>query len=317
MKSRTLVRSNFIFAVTLFFGMYTFASSAEASVIKSKTTSIKINAKTEDCGLGSSGMPCDATNTGLAGKGVTASDLTAMAAGATTGNGQLIYHKVINGNICIIHNNVIIRESQINGQILIGRGNSCGRSGDVNVTGTIIEDSNIDPNGGLEGINSINSISGIFRRNNITRTQNFITVWTGTGDQILSNFGHDETSDTAGQHYDGIEAYCWKNGLTIRNNTITQTVSTGATAPLNITPTGCSPTGQLLVEYNILRSANSAYVILIDNRQGGVVQDAVFNNNKLWRVPGGGYFAPLGGSNTAYSGNGNVDYVSGAAVAVP
>jgi hypothetical protein len=270
-----------------------------------------------DCGAGNGNPICDATNTGIAGKGVTTASLTPMAAGNTTANGQLIYRKVINGNVCVVHNNVIIRESQINGGIFVGRRNPCSGSGDVNVTGTLIEDTTINPNGGLEGVNDINGINSVYQRNDICCTQNFFTIWTGTNAKLLSNFGHDESSDSAGQHFDGIEAYGWLNGLTIRNNTIYQTQSGGATAPLNITPSG-TPTGTLLAEYNLFRSANSAYVILGDDSQGGAIVDAVFNNNRLWRVAGGGYFGTRNTTgNSHYNGTGNVDHLTGAAVPVP
>jgi hypothetical protein len=111
--------------------------------------------------------------------------------------------------------------------------------------------------------------------------------------------------------------YCWTNGVTIRNNSIYQNTSAGATAPLNITPVGCTPTGQMLVEYNVLRSQNSAYVILMDNTQGGVTPSAVFNHNRLWRVPGGGWSYVNGGNRANYTGTGNTDYVSGACAQVP
>jgi hypothetical protein len=274
-------------------------------------------APTGDCGAGNGNPICDATNTGIAGKGVTTANLTPMAGGNTTANGQVISHKLINGNLCVVHNNVTIQESVINGGIYVGRRNACSGSGDVNVTGTIVEDTTINPDGALEGINDINGINSVYQRNDICCTQNYFTIWTGNNAKILSNYGHDETSDTALPHFDGIEAYGWTNGLTIRNNSIYQTQSAGATSPLNITPSGNTPTGTLLAEYNVLRSANPAYVILADDSQGGPISSAVFNNNRLWRS-GSGYFSARNTTgNSHYNGTGNTDYSTGAAVAVP
>ena len=71
-----------------------------------------------------------------------------------------------------------------------------------------------------------------------------------------------------------------------------------------------------MAEYNILRSLNIAYVILMVNNHG-VAPSAVFNYNKLWRVPGGGYFDIIVGNPANYTGVGNTDYVTGAPVSAP
>jgi hypothetical protein len=271
-----------------------------------------------DCGLGSSGVSCDAAHTGIAGKGLTNANLTAMAGGKTTSDGQLIYRRIINGTLCVINNNVTIRESVITGGVYVGFGNTCGGTM-VNVSNTLIEDSTISAGGGIDGILDTGGINSIFRRNDISQAQNFITIATGSNEQVLSNYMHDESSYDANQHYDGIEAYCWKNGLTIRNNVITQVQTSGAAAPLNITPTNCSPTGKLIAEYNVIRSANPAYVVLIanDGSYGGSTSaGGIFNYNKLWRMPGGGYFDTRG-SSSIWTGVGNTDYNTGAAVSTP
>ncbi|HXM35395.1 MAG TPA: hypothetical protein VN920_09430, partial [Pyrinomonadaceae bacterium] len=71
-----------------------------------------------------------------------------------------------------------------------------------------------------------------------------------------------------------------------------------------------------MAEYNIFKSLNIAYVILIANNHG-VAPSAVFNYNKLWRVPGGGYFDISVGNPANYTGVGNIDYITGAPVSTP
>jgi hypothetical protein len=105
-------------------------------------------------------------------------------------------------------------------------------------------------------------------------------------------------------------------GITIRGNTVYQTLTQGATAPLNITFSG-SASGTILVENNLFRSSNPSYVVLLYD--GNVGLNVIFNNNRLWpKNPGTGCWNLQNHSGQShFSGSGNVDHNTGAAVAVP
>lgn len=256
----------------------------------------------------------DATNTGVP-AGTT---LTSCPGNRNiTVAGTVIENCTINGDIGILADNVIIRKSKFNGGVVLGRGYQGGS--DKFVNHPIIEDSEFTGGGDVTGIAGVNDVDGIYQRNNIHGWQNCMTMWTSTRAQILDSWCHDEQSNTSSQHYDGIELYGIEGGIIIRGNSISQTQSNGATAPLNITTEGSDINGTILIENNLMRSANPAYVLLVGARQSSETIRFVANNNRLWRVPGGGHILYWGGSlGRIYgSGTGNVDHISGAAVAVP
>lgn len=254
----------------------------------------------------------DATNTGPTGI------LTSCAGNRDiTTAGTVIQNCIINGDIGIRADNVTIKNSRITGTIMVGRSTNGGS--DKDVKNPIVEDTELIGNGNEDGIKAVSDFDGIYRRNNMHGWQNCMKMWTSTRAQILDSWCHDEQSNTGSPHFDGIEVYGAEGGMIIRGNSVYQTQSSGATAPLNITTEGSDINGTMLIENNLMRSANPGYVILVAARQSGELITIVANNNRLWRAPGGTYIDFWGSSQGKIrgSGTGNVDHLTGAAVSVP
>lgn len=229
--------------------------------------------------------------------------------------GTVIQNCTISGDIGILADNVTIRNSRISGMVRLGRSYRGGS--DRNVNHPLIEDSEFVSNGDVSAIAGVNDVDGIYRRNNIHGWQNCMTMWTSTRAQILDSWCHDEMSNEAGQHFDGVEVYGVEGGIIVRGNSFYQTNSNGATSPLNITAES-DINGTVVVENNLLRSANPGYVLLVGTRSTGQTINIVVNNNRLWPAStGSGLFSFQGSGRITGSGSGNVNHLTGAAVSVP
>lgn len=232
-----------------------------------------------------------------------------------TTDGTVIQNCTISGDIGILADNVTIRNSRISGEVRLGRSYRGGS--DRNVNHPLIEDSEFISNGDVTGISGVNDVDGIYRRNNIHGWQNCMTMWTSTRAQILDSWCHDELSNVSAQHFDGIEVYGVEGGIIVRGNSLYQTNSNGATSPLNITAES-DINGTVIVENNLLRSANPGYVLLVDTRSSGQTINIVVNNNRLWPAStGSGLFSFQGAGRINGSGSGNVNHLTGAAISVP
>jgi Domain of unknown function (DUF4082) len=229
-----------------------------------------------------------------------------------TANGTVIQNCVIQGDIGILADNVTIRNSRIIGAIRVGRSSRGG--GDRAVSNPVVVDNEVAGSGGGSGINGVHDVNGLYQRNYLHNWENCMTMWTSTRAQLLDNFCTDPQAGP-GAHLDGFEIYGVEDGITIRGNTVYQTVEPAA-APLNITPTP-SITGTVTVENNLFRSANPAYVILGDDSQGNTGITAVINNNRLWPDGSSGFFSLRDSSGQSnYSGTGNTNWLTGASVPV-
>lgn len=255
----------------------------------------------------------DATNTGPTGT------LTSLAGNFNiTTAGTVIQNRLISGSIGIMADNVSILNCRINGFVSIGRPYTLPGGQDLAaVHNPIIRDCElIGSGGGGSGILGVSDVDGIYQRNNIHDWENGGTFWTSTRAQILDSYiWHSQTA--GGGHLDGLEIYVVKGGIIIRGNAIRQDVAQNAAAPLNITPTGDNFTGTVLVENNLIQSANPVYVVLGDDSQGPGGITAVFNNNRFIPDNSSNYFSLRNTSGLShYSGTGNTNFNTGAAVPV-
>lgn len=242
--------------------------------------------------------------------------LHACSAGDITTAGTVLDGCDIAGGVGILADNVTIKNSRIAGQVYVGRhGNGAG-GGDKDVHNPIVQDTEIaGDGGGGSGLLEVRGFDGIYQRDNLHNWENCATFWTATRAQVLNNYCWGPAGGSSA-HLDGFEVYDVKGGIVIRGNTIYQTVAQNAAAPLNITPTGDNFTGTVVVDSNLLRSANPAYVILGDDSQGPGGINAQITNNRLWPVSSGsGYFSLRNSTGQShYTGSGNVDWTSGAPV---
>lgn len=231
--------------------------------------------------------------------------------GNITTAGTVVQNCIIHGNIGILADNVTIKNTQIFGQVYVGRLSNGSAAQDTIANNPVIQDTEFaGDNGGGSGLLGVRDVGGIYQRNYMHNWENCATMWTSTNAQMLDNFCTD-SQGPSGAHLDGFEIYGVEGGMVIRGNTIYQTVEAFAAAPLNIAAE--SPiNGAVVVDKNLLRSANPAYVILAYGKTGTSPVNVVMTNNRLWPDgANGGLFSLRQPGN--YSGSGNINYLTGAA----
>jgi hypothetical protein len=179
----------------------------------------------------------DATTTGVPAGTV----LTDSGSITTTVSGQVISARnITNGSVTINHNNCILEKSKVKGGAFFTVNVKQG------VTGTIVQDCEIDSNGvgGSCGING----TGTLLRNNIHDTENGINL-NGPGPNVIEdNYIHDLRAGGS-PHFDGIQIDGGVNDTVIRHNTV-------------------------------LNPANQVSAVMIDN-YWGAIDDILVENNYL------------------------------------
>ncbi len=191
----------------------------------------------------------------------------------TTSDGQIIENLDISGSVTIAHNNCIVRKCRVasaSDYQVIGIADG--------VSGTIIEDCKIDGTvSSFEGMHGIAGV-GIFRRNDISRVENCITV-SGSGDVttiIQDNYMHDMLA-TGLPHYDGIQMDGPAQNVIIRHNRIINDHDQTSAIMID---NWAGAIDNIMVSNNWI--SGGTYTIYVDNQfEGGTIQNVVVRNNLI------------------------------------
>ena len=186
-------------------------------------------------------------------------------------------------SIRVLADNVTFTNFRIFGRIVVGEDDSTAL---IAPAGVRIDTGDFVGAGYDNAISVVADADGAWTANNFHGYENCVTEWTGTRDEIDSNYCHAEASQSSAPHYDGFEVYGTSGGITITGNNVQMSVADGATAPVNVTPSPLD-SGTVYVVGNVLRSANCSYVVLGDDRAANA-QPYQINlvNNRLGLAPG-------------------------------
>lgn len=217
----------------------------------------------------------DATNTGIAGIGVSRASLAAGGAGGTfTTPGQTISGKLFTGNVTLNGDNSTLSGCQIEDsgsseQVIIVGGN--------NVT---IEDCTILAASGsfYIGIHCNNGSGTQVLRCNISLGENLMTIEADSV-TVQDSYLHDTSlaSNPTG-HADVIEVY-GGSGHTIKHNTLKQTAALGD-SPINIAPwQGTTSVNGVAITDNFIDGGNSH--ILVDLQSTGTIHNVSVLRNQM------------------------------------
>ncbi len=234
-----------------------------------------------------------AANTGVP----TGTVLTASGSLIINTAGTVIDSLNISGTVTINANNVTVRRSLIRGSdfsiINIG----------ASVTGTLIENVEIDGQGSGAGTNAINGAATV-RFSNIYGVENGMNV---TGSSTLSdNYIHGLLAPGS-PHYDGIQIDGGVSNVVVQHNTINLAEHDQTSAVMVDNYFG--PISNVAVTGN--RVIGGGYTVYSDGQfTGGTISGVSFTNNRF----GKGYwgYASINRSSPVWSGN--VDDVTGAAI---
>jgi hypothetical protein len=202
----------------------------------------------------------NATNTGLAGDAVAASDLTPVSGAVTYGtsySGQTISLKSYTGTVTLTGSHITIKDCKLTNGGLDSVGFLL--RGDHNT----VQNCNITAPAGQSMYEPVWVFgdSNQVLRNNISRGENLLTTY-GTNVTIAENYMHDVALDSnPGDHPDGIEVYGGGPTL-IRNNRIEE--DNQYDAPVNVAPYNGYTVTDLTVQGNFLDNGQS--IILLDNQ---------------------------------------------------
>ena len=234
-----------------------------------------------------------AANTGVP----TGTVLTASGSLTINTAGTVIDSLNISGTVTINANNVTVRRSLIRGSdysiINIG----------ASVTGTLIENVEIDGQGSGQGTNAINGAATV-RFSNIYGVENGMNV---TGSSTLSdNYIHGLLAPGS-PHYDGIQIDGGVSNVVVQHNTINLAEHDQTSAVMVDNYFG--PISNVVVTGN--RVIGGGYTVYSDGQfSGGTISGVSFTNNRF----GKGYwgYASINRNSPVWSGN--VDDVTGAAI---
>ena len=232
------------------------------------------------------GQAMNATNTGYAGDGLTAADLTPVTGPVTYGtafNGQTITGKAYSNTVTVTGSNITIRDCSLTyggldtfGFRLAGSNNRVDHCTITSPAGQSMYEP-VFFNPGSNG----NSAT----YNNISRGAQAITTY-GVNVTIANNYTHDtSTASDSTQHPDGIEVY-GGGPVLIRDNRIEE--DNPYDAPINVAPWGSYKVQGLTVQGNFLDNGQS--IILLDNQNSscaGATGDCLINTRVLRNAFGG------------------------------
>lgn len=129
-----------------------------------------------------------------------------------TQNGTVIDSKIINGTLRVTASNVVIKNSRV--QNFSGWG--IDGDGASNLT---VQDCDLVGRGSASRVDSAILGSGNFLRNDISQTENGISLQGGAS-VVKGNFIHDLAAPGSDPHYDGLQVYGGQDGVLIEDNTI-------------------------------------------------------------------------------------------------
>jgi hypothetical protein len=231
----------------------------------------------------------NATNTGIAGKGLVSGDLTPQAGTTVNTPGTTFLRRRFTSTVTVAADNVTFRECLFThggGSLTRGINHTAGAN-------LLVEDCTIVPSSGswYFGIALGGGDDTIIRRCDISNCENNLLI---ESDDVLLEFSYLHDSSNASNpsgHRDAIEVYSGSN-MHIRMNRITHPA--GETAAINIAPwSGGSDVDNCLVEDNFIDGGNMH--VVIDLQSSGDITNTRFKRNKFGghTDPGvvGSYFA--------------------------
>ena len=230
------------------------------------------------------GFP-DATNTGPASD----AKLTTYTGPSTISqSGTVIENQVINGSLKITGSDVVLKNCVINFDSTWG----VDAENAHNIT---IENCTITGPGTSADTNSAILGSGNFLNNNISGTENGITLTDGAS-KVTGNYIHDLANGASDPHYDGISVQGGQNGVLIQDNTI----SGRDTSDIFIKD-DFGAINDVTVNHNLL-IGDPGYNLYVDGRGGnGAITNVTVSDNYVEK----GYYGTFSvdGSSPHMSGN--------------
>lgn len=205
----------------------------------------------------------NASNTGAKGT------LTAYTGPMTISTaGTIIENKTINGTILVRANNVVIRNCKITHGVWYGI--------DADGYFVTVQDCTIIGPGTSAAANAGITGSGIFERNDISGSENGITLDIGAS-TVRNNYIHDLESKAGYQgHYDGIAVQGGQNGVLIEGNTVM-----GRDTSDVFVKDDFGSVSNVTINANYF-GGNSGWVVVVDNRGGGGnISNVKITNNHI------------------------------------
>jgi len=266
-------------------GSVSSAASAVADTTASGSSAVKFGTSAAI----TNGEQMNATNTGLAGDGISASSLTPVSGSVTYGtsfNGQTISMKSYTGTVTISGNNITLKDCKV-------------YTGGLNVDGIVVTGDNdtvqnclitAPPNQSLSHgvwIPTTGSDSAHIYRNDISRSDNLLTTY-GTNVQIMYNYMHEtENASDPSDHPDGMEIY-GGGPVNIQYNRIVE--GDLYDSPINAAPYNNYTLTDMSVVDNFLD--NGQAMTLIDNQSTAQPGQAGIRNTRIERNVMGGHSNP-------------------------
>ena len=260
------------------------------------------------CGNGATLPLCDATNTGLAGAGISEASLVTTGVQSTYGtafNGQTISGKKFTSGILVTGQNITFSGNLF--ELPAGAGSTsleCGVGcSNLLVLNNTFRTSGSATSGIFEPLKNRDGGSWTIRGNDASHGENIITTFNDNA-LIEGNYLHAPFSNNPAGHNDTIEVY-GGTGIIIRNNTILMdhTVQNQSpTAPINVAPWTGSGSQANVTNFDLLDNyidGDWFLPVLLDTQQAGA---HTLTNIRILRNRFGGHNGP-GAYGTGFGGS--------------